>query len=628
MSSSFIFESLEPRTLFAGVTIIANGRLGQLTNDWMQDMAADLTAVEGGPSQVPEYILTVTANSNTGALQASIAQVAGTATPQSNTTGEIIVLIDYYTVSYQTNYPSNYIGQTVADCLMTNPVNGILLTSLPIHEIGVSRGAAILDGVSQTLGQAGIWVDQETYLDPDPIAAQGDPANTVYDNVAFADDYWRNDGSASQENDGNPIDGAYNLNVQWLDSEDAGWDNVHLTPAGYYIGTIDPSATTAGDGPIYSDWYGNPPTMPDRNATGWIYSDQVGAPRPLSGVWAASGGTGDRTPAGQDGTQWGNVTDLAVTSGSSVIDGNSIQASYLQEDRGGTDNVTFFLDSDLNPCNGFAAQIGSVTLPQSATVTNQTVTLSTAGVAPGSYWLCAQVTNSVGDIRYAYNNIDAPLTVVPVGSISGQVVNDVKGDGTIAPGDLGVPGVLVYVDVNDSGEYQAGDPSATTNASGDYSISGLVAGTPVIINEVVPGGMRQSAGPSEPLTPSSATVVTANFAVTQTAQVGGAVVLQSVPNEPASDTPGGFELILTEPSARGKSVKFVTYSNSTGDFAFNGIAPSVKVSVRIVPHKGYKLPPHTSATRSLIVTGGDVVSSLSFSEVPIVPPTHHQKADR
>lgn len=627
MNSAFVVETLESRTLFAGVTILANGRLGSLTNDWMPAMADAITAQLGGPSQVPEYILTVTA-ADSGALQAGIAHVDGTATPQTNTTGEIIVLIDYTTVSFQPNYPSTSIGQTIADCLMTTPVNGILLTSLPIHEIGVSRGAAIMDGMSQTLGQAGIWVDQETYLDPDPIPQQFDPPDAIYDNVAFVDDYWRNDGSASQADDGNSVNGAYNLNVYWLDSEADGWDNIHLAPAGYYIGTIDQTATTAIDGPIYSKWYGDTPTMPARDATGWIYSDIVGAPRPLSGVWAASGGAGARTPAGEAGTQWGNVTDLEVTSGNNVIDGNSIQASYLQEDRGGSDTVTFYLDSDRNPYNGFASQIGSAALPQSASITDQTAALSTVGVAPGQYWLCAQITNSAGDTRYAYTAINAPVTVAPAGSISGQVVNDFKGAGIIGVDNSGVPGVLVYVDVNDSGQYQPGDPSATTNAGGGYSISNVALGTPVIVREVVPAGMRETAGPSGPVTPSATTGATADFAVTQTALVGGVVVLQSVANAPAGVTPGGFKLILTEHPKHAKSITLVTYTDSAGDFTFTGVEPGTKVTVQIVRRKGYKLPPHASGIRSLSVAEGEVLSSLSFSEAPIVPPTRRQKPDR
>ncbi len=134
--------------------------------------------------------------------------------------------------------------------------------------------------------------------------------------------------------------------------------------------------------------------------------------RPLSGVWTASGGTGTRTAAGQAGTQWGDATDLAVTSGSSIATGNSLQVSYLHEDRDSADTITFYLDSDRNPYNNaFAYTLGSVNLGQTNTVTKSTAALSTAGVTPGTYWLVAKVTDAQGDTRYTYNAVTAPLTV-------------------------------------------------------------------------------------------------------------------------------------------------------------------------------------------------------------------------
>ena len=421
-------ESLEPRTLFAGVTLLATGRNGP-DNTWMQTMANDLTTRIGG--LVPQFILSLNANA-VGTLIPSITQVAGTGTPQTSSSGEIIVLLNYYSISTNVSYPSEVIGTVFANYLMSTPVDGILLASLPIHEIGLSRGCGILDQMNNTLGQAGIWVDQETELDPDPLAAQGDPPSTIYDNVAFVDDYWRNDGTNSSVGEGQPVDGAYNLNVYWLDSEDAGYTSAHEAPTGYYDGTINLTGTEGGDGPIYSEWYGDTPTMPARDATGFIYTDLVGAARPLSGVWAASGGTGARTAAGQVGTQWGNATDLTITSGNTISTGNSIQVSYLHEDRGSADTITFYLDTDRNPYNNtFADTLGSVNLPETGIITKASATLSTAGVAPGTYWLCAKITDAAGNTRYTYESITAPLTVtsntVVNGSLTGSQATAASG---------------------------------------------------------------------------------------------------------------------------------------------------------------------------------------------------------
>jgi hypothetical protein len=404
-------ETLEPRTLLAGVTILDTGRLGNNTG-WMATMATAITNQLGGPSQVPQYTLLIGADPNTGALVASYSHASGTATPQTSDSGEILLLVNYFSISANASYSSTAIGQVIANFLLTAPVDGVTLASLPIHEIGLSRGAPLFDQANLFLGQAGVWVSQETYLDPDPIAVQGDPPDVLYDNVEFADNYWRNDGSTSQANDGDPVTGAYNLNIPWLDSESQGWPLVHVAVAGYYIGTIDPTVTQTGDGPINPQWYGNTSAMPAANQTGWIYSDLVGAPRPLAGVWAASGGTGTRTAAGQSGAQWGNVSDLALTSASTFASGTPLSASFIHQDRDSADTVSFFLDTDRNPYNGaFAATLGSTNFAQTNTTAIGTATLSTVGVAPGTYWLCAKVTDAPGNTRYTYEAITAPLKV-------------------------------------------------------------------------------------------------------------------------------------------------------------------------------------------------------------------------
>jgi hypothetical protein len=470
---------LESRTLFAGVTIIANGRLGTMTG-WVQTMADEITNRLGGPAQAPQYVMTIEPDPATGDLIPTVAQVAGTGSPQTSTSGEILLLINYYDISPNPSYSSTYIGSVIANYLMTTPVGGITLASLPIHEIGLSRGAGVMDGISLALGQAGVWVDQQTYLDPDPIAAQGDPPPAVYDNVTFADDYWRNDNTGSTANNGQPVDGAYNLNVSWLDADSAGYVTPHLAPAAYYNGTIDLLATQGGDGPIYPSWYGETASMPPRDATGFIYSTIVGAPRPASGVWPASGGTGDRTPAGQSGQQWGNITDLAIGNGSSMTAGQPLQVNFIHQDRGGPDTVTFYLDTDRNPYNNnFVANVGSESLAEADMISDGSATLSTANVPDGKYWLCAEVTDSQGQTRYAYSAVTAPLTVVSpaLAAIAGSVIiqsnPDAAAEGLLA-GDR-----VIATEHLASGKVLK--LTTTTAADGSFTFSGLTPGRRAVV---------------------------------------------------------------------------------------------------------------------------------------------------
>jgi hypothetical protein len=628
MRFSSEIEVLESRTLFAGVILEATGRLGPL-DTFMPVMASSIAAKLGGTANVPEYILSVNPDPSTGVLVPSIKHVDGTGLPATTTSGQIIVLIDYQSISANPSYSSTVIGASIADFMMNTPVDGVTLASLPIDEIALSRGAGILDGISKELGQAGVWVDQQTYLDPDTIGAQGDPAPTIYSNVAFVDDYWRNDGIQSPIGEGQPVSGAYNLNVAWLDGNDAGWGSAHEAPTGYYIGTIDQNATQSGLGPIYNSWYGNSSTMPARNATGFIYTSLVGVARPLSGVWSASGGTGTRTAAGQVGTQWGDITDLAVTSGGLATANNPIQVSYLQQDRGGADTVAYYLDTDRNPYNNFAATLGTSTLPQSAAITPQVQTVTLGNVSAGSYWLCAKITNAQGDVRYAYTSVNSQLTVQASGSISGRVVNDINGDGVFSTGDAGIAGRTVYIDLNQSGQFQSNDPSATTDDQGNYTISGLLPGVPFTVREVVPVGATETAAPSGTVVVSSGqTAMVADFATQQSATISGTVIITSGITSPNTDPNSGFTVMLIEHIHGAKSIKLLTTTDAGGNFVFTNLQSGARDTVQVVKRGGFKLAPHSKSIYTENISTGQVISGLTFSQVPILTTSRRHKAAR
>ena len=400
----YSIEKLENRTLLAGVTLLTHGWNGYL-GGWLEASANAITARLGGPSQVPKYFLRINPESDGGPLKATIDHEAGTGTPQTSNSGEIVVVIDWLSVDTDTRYSLEYIGQTVANFMMNTPVDGVRLAEVPIHGISLSRGTGLLDAISKGLGKSGVWVDQETYDDPHTIAAMGDPGPTVYDNVAFVDDYWRTDyNPVNDSTNGQPVDGAYNLHAQFIQDHYVPYIMAHLAPSGYYVGTIDLNATAIGEGPIYSDWYGNTPDKPARDKTGFYYSQIVGGTRPLSGVWAPSGGSGTRTATGQEGAQWANVTDVS-TDGSSFASGQWMNVRFLRQDRDSSATVTFFFDPDKNPYNNNSSSpLASQELQSIGSADAQTLPVPTAGTAAGTYYLCVKITDADGHTRYAYEH--------------------------------------------------------------------------------------------------------------------------------------------------------------------------------------------------------------------------------
>jgi hypothetical protein len=63
--------------------------------------------------------------------------------------------------------------------------------------------------------------------------------------------------------------------------------------------------------------------------------------------------------------------------------------------------------------------------------------------------------------------------------------------GSVSSGGSGVAGVTVYLDINNNGQLEPGDPSTTTGASGTYTFSDLLPGT-YEVREVAPTGYTQT----------------------------------------------------------------------------------------------------------------------------------------
>jgi uncharacterized delta-60 repeat protein len=74
-------------------------------------------------------------------------------------------------------------------------------------------------------------------------------------------------------------------------------------------------------------------------------------------------------------------------------------------------------------------------------------------------------------------------TAVGTGETRGSKWIEANGDGIRQPGEPGVPGVTVFVDLNRNGRLDTGEPSAVTDANGDYDIPKVPVGTYPVIDE-------------------------------------------------------------------------------------------------------------------------------------------------
>jgi len=86
----------------------------------------------------------------------------------------------------------------------------------------------------------------------------------------------------------------------------------------------------------------------------------------------------------------------------------------------------------------------------------------------------------------------ATVTASPVaGSISGTVFNDANGNSVLDNSETGIANITVYNDVNNNGKMDAGELSTSTDASGNYVLSGLPAGN-YKIRQILPTGWKQT----------------------------------------------------------------------------------------------------------------------------------------
>jgi hypothetical protein len=78
-----------------------------------------------------------------------------------------------------------------------------------------------------------------------------------------------------------------------------------------------------------------------------------------------------------------------------------------------------------------------------------------------------------------------------VGTISGQLFSDLNGDGIFGPDKPALAGRLVFLDLNNNGVIDEGEPVTVTNSNGEYSFSGLSLQT-YQVRQLLPRGDTQT----------------------------------------------------------------------------------------------------------------------------------------
>jgi hypothetical protein len=211
-----------------------------------------------------------------------------------------------------------------------------------------------------------------------------------------------------------------------------------------------------------------------------VSTDLNGKARPTSGAWTdgaveiqTTGGTGSISGyyfGDSDGDGTLNGTEVKQSGKTMYLDLNTNGVKDTGEPTSTTDTNGNYSFTGLDAGEYFVRRDG---LPSG-------FRLSTP--APGFYDVILGDGESATD-----KNFGSTSNAL----ISGVVFEDANNNGARDGGEVGVSGVTVYADINTNGTFDAGDKSTVTDASGNWSVHELGAGTYQL--RVIPGtGFQQT----------------------------------------------------------------------------------------------------------------------------------------
>jgi len=419
----------------AGVTLVTHGFNGNVT-EWIIPMTARMADYDLFPGTAFScYQITVNADSsrNSSVTQSRI----GGVNPINSDSGEILIKLDWSSLSANLSYSSSDIAGSVVPMLLAAnfvaELGGRPLAEFPIHLVGHSRGGSVISEMARFLGQQGVWVDHQTTLDPVPVAAFGAADVHAFINVLFADNYWQMNSDFLCP-DGKSLAGAYN---RFLANLSNGYSCNHSDVHLWYHGTIDWTHTPATD----AGTTGSGATITSTERTNWwtgyesqghfagFYYSLIGGGNRLSADEPAGAGTGrirdgynqiwdfgagtsaNRQDLPSNNGSWPNLIKLDILTAQPVVQGEALSLAYFfQFNQPTTQNATIqiYLDNDANPYNGNQGQIFQSLEPGAGTnVVLRQFSVNTSGTPPGNYYVYAQITSGT-HTRYLH----APMRLI------------------------------------------------------------------------------------------------------------------------------------------------------------------------------------------------------------------------
>ena len=212
-------------------------------------------------------------------------------------------------------------------------------------------------------------------------------------------------------------------------------------------------------------------------------------------------------------------------------------------------------------------------------------------------------------------------------TLTGTVYNDQNADGVRQSTEKPLARWKVYIDLNNTGVFASGDPSALSNSKGVYRISYLPTSLqPLTVREVLQNSFRrtQPAAP-DPLgiytvSPTAASVGHLDFGNTTTALISGTVFNDANANglfDATEHGVSGFRVYVDlNHDGKFESNEASAISDASGNWSIAGLAAGSYI-VRVALPLAVRLTTPAGGVLSIILSAGQFVSGKLFGETSI-----------
>jgi len=246
-------------------------------------------------------------------------------------------------------------------------------------------------------------------------------------------------------------------------------------------------------------------------------------------------------------------------------------------------------------------------------ISNATAGWVSTTPAGGSFTKTVSQGQTISGLRFGYHQ------TTPNSTLTGKVFYDLNADGIKASSETYLSGRTVYVDVNDNGVLDSGEPSAITNASGIYTFTGLAVRL-YRVRQISPVGWWET-----PAAAGSAFLISTIYNSTSTANDIGSCDRSAIAGSVFQDLNGDgvFNNDVAGNSDSyysGNTVYLDLNNNGTldsgepstqttgnnGSYLFLNVAPGTYVAREIVPDMGAQSLPAGNAGYTVTAAMGQV----------------------